>query len=120
MDAVRLVLRQLGGALQLRRLMETRLAEERTMAEQERMRMLGMVSASLVHEVKNPLSSIKVLAETVGEELSAVDPDSEQAEDLGLIVDQIDRLNWWRPRSSALPERPNNRCRTTRSISVNS
>lgn len=93
MDAVRLVLRQVGGALQLRRLMETRVAEERAMAEQERLRMLGMVSASLVHEVKNPLSSIKVLAETVGEELSAVDPDSEQAEDLGLIIAQIDRLN---------------------------
>ncbi len=93
MESVRLVLRQLGGALQLRRLMETRLAEERTMAEQERLRMLGMVSASLIHEVKNPLSSIKVLAETVGEELSTADPGSEQAEDLGLIVDQIDRLN---------------------------
>lgn len=93
MEAVRLVLRQLGGALQLRRLMETRLAQERTMAEQERLRMLGMVSASLVHEVKNPLSSIKVLAETVGEELAAADPGSEQAEDLRLIVAQIDRLN---------------------------
>ncbi len=93
MESVRLVLRQLGGALQLRRLMETRVAQERTMAERERLSMLGMVSASLVHEVKNPLSSIKVLAETVGEELEAADPGSEQAEDLGLIVAQIDRLN---------------------------
>jgi len=93
MDSVRLVLRQLGGILHLRRLGEKRLAQERTMAEQERLSMLGMVSASLVHEVKNPLSSIKVLAETVGEELAAADPDSEQAEDLGLIVAQIDRLN---------------------------
>jgi len=93
MDSVRLVLRQLGGILHLRRLGERRLAQERTMAEQERLSMLGMVSASLVHEVKNPLSSIKVLAETVGEELAAADPGSEQAEDLGIIVAQIDRLN---------------------------
>jgi len=72
---------------------EARVAQERLMAEKERLSMLGMVSASLIHEVKNPLSSIKVLAETVGEELEAADPGSEQAVDLGLIVSQIDRLN---------------------------
>ncbi len=93
MNSVRLVLRQLGGVLHLRRLVETRIAQERRIAEQERLSMLGMVSASLVHEVKNPLSSIKVLAETVSEELAAADPASEQAEDLVLIVAQIDRLN---------------------------
>ena len=93
MESVRLVLRQLGGVLRFRRLADARVAQERVMAEKERLSMLGMVSASLVHEVKNPLSSIKVLAETVGEELSAADPDSEQAEDLHLIVAQIDRLN---------------------------
>jgi len=93
MEAVRLVLRQLGGVLHLRRLVEARVAQERLMAEKERLSMLGMVSASLIHEVKNPLSSIKVLAETVGEELEAADPGSEQAVDLDLIVSQIDRLN---------------------------
>jgi len=93
MESVRLVLRQLTGVLQFRRLADARVAQERVMAEKERLSMLGMVSASLVHEVKNPLSSIKVLAETVGEELSATNPDSEQAEDLRLIVAQIDRLN---------------------------
>jgi len=93
MEAARLVLRQLGGVIHLRRLAEQRVGEERRFAEQERLSMLGMVSASLVHEVKNPLSSIKVLAETVGEELETADPGSEQAEDLALIVSQIDRLN---------------------------
>jgi signal transduction histidine kinase len=92
-ESIRLVIRQLGGVLQLRRLAEERVVEERLFAEQERLRLLGMVSASLVHEVKNPLSSIKVLAETVGEELEAAAPGSEQAEDLSLIVSQIDRLN---------------------------
>ncbi len=93
MESVRLVLRQLGGILHLRRLVEARVAEERLMAEKEHLSMLGMVSASLIHEVKNPLSSIKVLAETVGEELEAANPGSDQAVDLGLIVSQIDRLN---------------------------
>lgn len=93
MEAVRLVLRQLGAILAVRRLAEERLAQERRLAEQERLSLLGMVSASLVHEVKNPLSSIKVLAETVGEELAAENPESDQAEDLALIVSQIDRLN---------------------------
>jgi len=93
MEAVRLVLRQLGSMVGMRRLVEARVTQERLMADQERLSMLGMVSASLIHEVKNPLSSIKVLAETVGEELEAADPGSEQAEDLALIVAQIDRLN---------------------------
>ena len=55
--------------------------------------MLGMVSASLAHELKNPLSSMKALAQTVQEELARDDADSEQATDLGLIVEQVDRLN---------------------------
>jgi signal transduction histidine kinase len=93
MESVRLVLGQLGTTLELRRMIETRLSEERRLAERERLSLLGMVSASLVHEVKNPLSSIRVLAQTVRDELAEADPESDQAEDLGLIVEQIDRLN---------------------------
>ena len=60
--------------------------------------MLGMVAASLAHEVKNPLSSMKALAQTLREDLAAATADGgslppEGIEDLDHIVGQIDRLN---------------------------
>jgi signal transduction histidine kinase len=93
METVQIVLRQLAGSLEVRRLLEARLAAERTLAERERLSLLGMVAASLAHELKNPLSGMKALAQTVREELAAANPESEQARDLELIVEQIDRLD---------------------------
>jgi len=93
METVQIVLRQLAAALEVRRLLEARLAAERALAERERLSLLGMVAASLAHELKNPLSGMKALAQTVREELAAADPQSEQARDLALIVEQIDRLH---------------------------
>lgn len=93
METVQIVLRQLAAALEVRRLLEARLAAERTLAERERLSLLGMVAASLAHELKNPLSGMKALAQTVREELAAATPESEQARDLALIVEQIDRLH---------------------------
>jgi signal transduction histidine kinase len=93
MEAIRLVLRQVAYALEVRRLMDARLASERRQAEQERLGMLGFVSASLAHELKNPLSSMKVLAQTVQEELDGENATQEQCRDLGLIVEQVDRLS---------------------------
>jgi signal transduction histidine kinase len=96
METVQLVLRQLAAALELRRFLDERLAAERRLAERERLILLGMVAASLAHELKNPLSSMKALAQTVHEELAAGAPPgatSEQAQDLAVIVEQIDRLH---------------------------
>ena len=47
---------------------------ERRLAERERLSLLGMVAASLAHELKNPLSAMKALAQTVHEELAAAAP----------------------------------------------
>ncbi|MEA2600583.1 MAG: hypothetical protein QOF89_1575 [Acidobacteriota bacterium] len=93
METVQLVLRQLAATLEVRKLVEARLATERRLAERERLSLLGMVAASLAHELKNPLSTMKALAQTVHEELAAAAPGSDQAQDLGLIVEQIDRLH---------------------------
>ena len=92
-EAIKLVMRQLSGTLALRRLLGHRLAEERRLAEHERLSLLGLVAASLAHELKNPLSSIKVLAQSLREELAESDPDGEGVIDLGLILEQIERLN---------------------------
>jgi len=91
-EAVQLVIGQLSAVLELRRLAETRMATERRLAEQERLGTLGLVAASLAHEVKNPLASIKALVQTVREELAASDGGAEQREDLNVIVEQIGRL----------------------------
>jgi signal transduction histidine kinase len=93
METVQLVLRQLAGALEVRRLLAERIAAERRLAERERLSLLGLVAASLAHELKNPLSSMKALAQTVHEELAAAAPESDQARDLEVIVEQIDRLH---------------------------
>lgn len=96
METVQLVLRQLAASLELRRFLDERLSAERRLAERERLSLLGMVAASLAHELKNPLSSMKALAQTVHEELAASalpGGTSEQAQDLAVIVEQIDRLN---------------------------
>ncbi len=93
METVQLVLRQLAAALELRRFLDERLSAERRLAERERLSLLGMVAASLAHELKNPLSSMKALAQTVHEELAVSSPESEQAKDLAVIVEQIDRLH---------------------------
>lgn len=93
MESIQLVTSQLAAAIEIRRLMDARLAAERRQIEQERLSMLGMVSASLAHELKNPLSSMKALAQTVKEEIARDDANSEQAKDLALIVEQVDRLD---------------------------
>lgn len=96
METVQLVLRQLAAALEVRRFLDERLSAERRLAERERLSLLGMVAASLAHELKNPLSAMKALAQTVHEELAAGAPpgeETEQAQDLAVIVEQIDRLH---------------------------
>jgi signal transduction histidine kinase len=92
-EVVQIVVNQLAAALEVRQVVEARLAGERRLAEHERLSLLGLVSASLAHEIKNPLSAMKVLAQTVHEELARDDPGGDQAQDLRLIVEQIDRLH---------------------------
>lgn len=96
LEGVQLLIRQVAGALALRRLAAARLAEERLLSERtehERLRMLGLVAASVAHEVKNPLSSMKILAQTLREDLAGDDAHVHGVADLDMILEQIDRLN---------------------------
>jgi signal transduction histidine kinase len=96
LEAVQGVIRQLAGTLALRRLSAARLAEERLLAERaehERLRMLGLVAASVAHEVKNPLSAMKALAQTLREDLAAEGSHADGVADLDHILGQIDRLH---------------------------
>ncbi|HVT57035.1 MAG TPA: HAMP domain-containing sensor histidine kinase [Thermoanaerobaculia bacterium] len=92
-EAVQVVVNQLAAVLEVRRSVAAQLAAERRLAEHERLSLLGLVAASLAHELKNPLSSMKALTQTVLEERERADPGGDQAQDLRLIVEQIDRLH---------------------------
>lgn len=71
------------------RLVEEKVRLERELATRERLATLGQMAAQVAHEVKNPLSAIKSIAQVMREEEALKDYDR----DLELIVSEIDRLN---------------------------
>jgi signal transduction histidine kinase len=72
------------------RLIEENVRLERKVAEGERLAALGQMAATVAHEVKNPLSAIKSIAQVMREDEVL----SEQhARDLSLIVGETDRLS---------------------------
>ncbi|MDQ1591908.1 MAG: hypothetical protein QOG71_2535 [Pyrinomonadaceae bacterium] len=91
---VRAVLEVLAGQVALTledyRLIEENVRLERQLAQGERLAALGQMAAAVAHEVKNPLSAIKSIAQVMREDerLSA-----EYTRDLDLIVGETDRLN---------------------------
>ncbi|HYO99930.1 MAG TPA: ATP-binding protein, partial [Pyrinomonadaceae bacterium] len=91
---VRAVLEVLAGQVALTledyRLLEENVRLERQLAQGERLAALGQMAATVAHEVKNPLSAIKSIAQVMREDerLSA-----DYTRDLDLIVGETDRLN---------------------------
>ena len=71
------------------RLVEENVRLERRLAEGERLATLGQMAATVAHEIKNPLSAIKSIAQVMGEDESL---SHEYARDLSLIVGETDRL----------------------------
>ena len=91
---VRSVLEVLAGqvaiAIEDCRLVEENVLLERRVARGERLAELGQMAATVAHEVKNPLSAIKSIAQVMREDekLSA-----EYTRDLDLIVGETERLS---------------------------
>ena len=81
---------QLPGALDLCRLIEEKLQLERELAERERLAVLGQMAASISHNLKNPLGSIKTILQVQmeGTEL----PESLRGE-TKMVLDEIGRLS---------------------------
>ena len=80
---------QIALAVENTRLVERRLQLERRMFEAERLSALGLLSASIAHEVKNPLSSIKAITTVLREDLAN---DQAKSGDLTVVLNEIDRL----------------------------
>jgi signal transduction histidine kinase len=91
---VRAVLEVLAGqvaiAIEDCRLAEENLRLERKVAAGERLAALGQMAATVAHEVKNPLSAIKSIAQVMSEDEAL---NSRHARDLSLIVGETDRLS---------------------------
>ena len=91
---VRAVLEVLAGqvaiAIEDCRLAEENLRLERKVAEGERLAALGQMAATVAHEVKNPLSAIKSIAQVMSEDEAL---SSQHSRDLSLIVGETDRLS---------------------------
>lgn len=80
---------QVAIAIEDCRLVEENVRLERRLAERERLATLGQMAATVAHEIKNPLSAIKSIAQVMGEDESL---NHEYARDLSLIVGETDRL----------------------------
>jgi signal transduction histidine kinase len=91
---VRSVMELLAGqvaiAIDDSRLLAENLRLERELAERERLASLGRMAATVAHEIKNPLSAIKSIAQVMREDEQL---NHEYERDLRLIVGETDRLS---------------------------
>jgi signal transduction histidine kinase len=87
-------LRALQGALiqglEARQFVVRRLEIERGRGESERLAMLGLLSASLAHEIKNPLSSIRNIVTAARRDAQE---GSTLSRDLEVVGSEVDRLD---------------------------
>ncbi len=91
---VRRTLAVLAGQVSLAiaecRLVEENVQLERRLVQGERLAALGQMTATIAHEIKNPLASIKSIAQVMSEDLELANT---YQRDLQLIVGETNRLN---------------------------
>ncbi len=87
--ALEFLCEQLPGSLDLCRLIEEKLRLERELAERERLALVGQMAASISHNLKNPLGSMKTILQVQLENPEL--PDSMRAE-TKMVLDEIGRL----------------------------
>jgi hypothetical protein len=80
----------LPGALDLCRLIDEKVRLERELAERERLAVLGQMAASISHNLKNPLGSIKTILQVQMENPEL--PEAVQRE-TQIVLDEVGRLS---------------------------
>jgi len=88
--ALEFLCEQLPGALDLCRLIEEKLQLERELAERERLAVLGQLAASISHNLKNPLGSIKTILQVQIENPEL--PESIRGE-TEMVLEEVSRLS---------------------------
>lgn len=89
LNSTSMLVDQFAATIHNRQLESARQSAERRAAQQEKLSVLGLLSGSLAHELRNPLSSIRTIATLLREDLSS---NRDQVKDVDLIVSEIDRL----------------------------
>ena len=88
--ALEFVCDQLPGAFDLCRLIEEKLQLERELAERERMALVGQMAASISHNLKNPLGSIKTILQV---QMESADLPASLRGETQMVLDEINRLS---------------------------
>ncbi|HKN60850.1 MAG TPA: ATP-binding protein, partial [Candidatus Acidoferrales bacterium] len=88
--ALEFLAEQLPGMFDLCRLIEEKLRLERELAGRERLALLGQMAASVSHNLRNPLSSMKTILQV---QLEKPDLPFDIRHDCALVVGEIDRMS---------------------------
>jgi two-component system, NtrC family, sensor histidine kinase HydH len=88
--ALEFLCEQLPGALDLCRLIEEKLQLERKLAERERLALVGQMAASISHNLKNPLGSMKTILQVQLENPEL--PESIRGE-TKMVLEEVGRLS---------------------------
>ncbi len=88
--ALEFLAEQLPAMIDLCRLIEEKLRLERELAERERLALLGQMAASVSHNLRNPLSSMKTVLQV---QLENPNLPLDVRHDCALVVDEIDRMS---------------------------
>jgi len=88
--ALEFLCEQLPAAFDLCRLIEEKLELERELAERERLALVGQMAASISHNLKNPLGSIKTILQV---QLESADLPGSLRCETQMVLDEINRLS---------------------------
>jgi len=88
--ALEFVAEQLPAAFDLCRLIEEKLQLERELAERKRMALVGQMAASISHNLKNPLGSIKTILQV---QMESPEMPGRLRRETQMVIDEINRLS---------------------------
>lgn len=88
--ALEFVAEQLPAAFDLCRLIEEKLQLERELAQRERMALVGQMAASISHNLKNPLGSIKTILQV---QMESPEMPQSLRHETQMVLDEINRLS---------------------------
>jgi signal transduction histidine kinase len=88
--ALEFLCEQLPGAFDLCRLIEEKLQLERELAERERLALVGQMAASISHNLKNPLGSIKTILQV---QLESPELPASLRQETQIVLEEINRLS---------------------------
>lgn len=89
-DLLLMLSNQITMVVEKHRILEQMISLERKVSETDKLSSLGRLAASVAHEIKNPLSSIKAIIQAAREDTQMREPLSD---DLAVVVEEIDRLD---------------------------